>query len=142
MGSEMCIRDRMDYRQHAANLFNYAIGGMSEAEFRKRDLRHLAAHAAFPVQWKRDLECARRGGRVGAFRQWLLSGRIGQHGRRALLTKHAMETRPWAECLPLAAALCWRHGDFIKAIKLLWLRGSPTARKRYWARAWARRAAA
>jgi hypothetical protein len=49
-----------------------------------------------------------------------------------------METRPWSECLPLAAALCWRHGDFIKAIKLLWLRGSPAARKRYWARAWAR----
>lgn len=132
----------MDYRQHAANLFNYAIGGMSEDEFRKRDLRHLAAHAAFPVQWRRDLECARRGGRIGPFRHWLLSGRIGQHGRRALLTKHAMETRPWAECLPLAAVLCWRHGDFIKAIKLLWLRGSPAARKRYWARAWARRAAA
>jgi hypothetical protein len=64
----------MDYRQHAANLFNYAIGGMSEDEFRKRDLRHLAAHAAFPVQWRRDLECARRGGRIGPFRHWLLSG--------------------------------------------------------------------
>jgi glycosyltransferase involved in cell wall biosynthesis len=131
----------MDYRQHASNLFNYAIGEMREDEFRMRDLRHLAAHASFPVQWGRDLECAYRKGRVGFLRYWLLSGRIGQHGRRALLTKYAIEVRPWGECLPLAVFLCARHGDVTKAIKLLWLRLSSSARKRYWARAWARRTA-
>jgi glycosyltransferase involved in cell wall biosynthesis len=129
----------MDYRQHSANLFNYAVGGMTEDEFRKRDMRHLAAHAAFPVQWTRDLERAASQGRVGRFRRWILAGRIGQHGRRALLTKHAMEVRPWVDCLPLAASLCLRHGDAIKALKLLWLRLMPSARKRYWASAWARR---
>ena len=129
----------MDYRQHSANLFNYAVGGMTEEEFRKRDMRHLAAHAAFPIQWNRDLERAADQGRVGYFRRWLLAGRIGQHGRRALLTKHAMEVRPWSECLPSAACLCLRHGDLIKAAKLLWLRLMPSARNRYWASAWARR---
>ena len=129
----------MDYRQHSANLFNYAVGGMTEEEFRKRDLRHLAAHAAFPVQWNRDLVRAASQGRVGRFRRWLLAGRIGQHGRRALLTKQAMEVRPWGECLPLAASLCLRHGDAIKALKLLWLRLMPSARKRYLERAWVRR---
>lgn len=131
----------MDYRQHSANLFNYAVGGMTEEEFRKRDLRHLAAHAAFPTQWNRDLERAYAQGRVGRFRRWLLAGRIGQHGRRALLTKCAMEGRPWSECLSVAAALCCRHGDIIKTMKLLWLRLMPSARKRYWASAWSRRTA-
>lgn len=129
----------MDYRQHSANLFNYAVGGMTEEEFQKRDLCHLAAHAAFPMQWYRDLRHAADQGRVGWFRHWLISGRIGQHGRRALLTKHAIEVRPWRECLPLALALCLRHGDTVKALKLLWLRLMPSARKRYWSRAWARR---
>lgn len=129
----------MDYRQHSANLFNYSVGGMTEEEFRKRDMRHLAAHAAFPVQWERDLIRAAALGRVGRFRRWLISGRIGQHGRRALLTKHALDVRPWQECLPLAIALCFRHGDFIKALKLLWLRLVPAARNRYWADAWDRR---
>lgn len=129
----------MDYRQHSANLFNYSVGGMNEEEFRKRDLRHLAAHAAFPVQWNRDLRRAADQARVGSFRRWLISGRIGQHGRRALLTKHAMEVRPWGECLSPAFALCFRHGDVIKALKLLWLRLMPSARRRYWASAWERR---
>ena len=129
----------MDYRQHSANLFNYSIGGMTEEEFRKRDLRHLAAHAAFPVQWSRDLARAVSHGRLGRLRYYLLAARIGQHGRRALLTKFAMEARPWLECISVAAALCFRHGDFIKATKLLWLRLMPSARKRYWASAWARR---
>lgn len=124
----------MDYRQHSANLFNYAVGGMSEEEFRKRDLRHLVAHAAFPVQWSRDLDCATRQGRLGGFRRWLIAGRVGQHGKRALLTRLAIEARPWTECLPVAAALCCRHGDIIKAVKLLWLRLLPSVRKRYWAR--------
>jgi glycosyltransferase involved in cell wall biosynthesis len=131
----------MDYRQHSANLFNYAVGGMTEEEFRKRDMRHLAAHAAFPFQWKRDLERAAAQGRVGRFRRWLLAGRIGQHGRRALLTQYAMEVRPWSECLSVAAALCCRHGDIIKTLKLLWLRLLSSARKRYWASAWSRRTA-
>lgn len=131
----------MDYRQHSANLFNYAVGGMTEAEFRKRDLRHLTAHAAFPAQWSRDLRCAVKKGRLGAILRWLIAGRVGQHGKRALLTRLAVEAQPWAECLPVAAALCYRHGDFIKAAKLLWLRLLPSARKRYWASAWARRTA-
>lgn len=131
----------MDYRQHSANLFNYAVGGMTEEEFRKRDRRHLAAHAAFPIQWNRDLDRASAQGRVGRFRRWLLAGRIGQHGRRALLTKLAVEVRPWSECLSVAFALCCRHGDIIKTMKLLWLRLMPSARKRYWASAWSRRTA-
>ncbi len=129
----------MDYRQHSANLFNYAVGGMADEEFRKRDLRHLADHASFPIQWNRDLERASAQGRVGRFRRWLLAGRIGQHGRRALLTKLAVEVRPWSECLSVAFALCCRHGDIIKTMKLLWLRLMPSARKRYWASAWSRR---
>ena len=129
----------MDYRQHSANLFNYAIGGMSDEEFRKRELRHLAAHAAFPVQWNRDLELAASQGRVSRFRRWLMAGRIGKHGRRAQLTQLALEVRPWAVCLRVAFALCCRHGDIIKALKLLWLRLMASARKRYWARAWSGR---
>lgn len=119
------------YRQHQANACNFEIRRLSLIEIAEREIRMVEAMSNADRQWNRDLERAHQLGLISDAKRAALSRVIEKFVLRHRLSALSLRVSPleiwWKTALPLL-----RMGDFIKVLKLLWLRLSARRRRRHW----------
>jgi glycosyltransferase involved in cell wall biosynthesis len=110
----------VDYRMHGANVSNFDMRKLTDAEILEREAAWSDLVAKNNALWMRDLELARKGGHIDEKRYPLVAGLVRKAIARHELTALSLRNAPRSIWLPAAWRLI-KSGGVVKAASLFFM---------------------